>query len=240
MISEGRSLYVYSGEGHGRCGMLAGCLLGRLYGFNASETLVRIQNSHDCAKREEARPVSVSCPQMNAHKHLITQVINNTNRPLQGVVYRHHDDPETKHDILNVPKKGTGSALDYNTMAKDKIVTQALPFANRTRAEHNEEGGAMVRTKESVRWEIKLERDTKKSLETEHGRGEDAINIPEMYEMHTNPKKLGQNINVVRETDLQRQPINETGSEDPKQKRASFIPSLRYKKEGLNPDTDWK
>ena len=58
--------------------------------------------------------------------------------------------------------------------------------------------------------------------------------------MHTNPKKLGQNINVVRETDLQRQPINETGSEDPKQKRASFIPSLRYKKEGLNPDTDWK
>ena len=85
----------------------------RLYAFNATETLIRIQNSHDCAKREENKPVCTNCPQLNSHKHLITQVVTHTNRPLQGVVYRHHDDPESKHDIVNLPRKGTGLGVDF-------------------------------------------------------------------------------------------------------------------------------
>ena len=85
----------------------------------------------------------------------------------------------------------------------------------------------MVRRKETVSFEINLARDVKKSYVTEHGRGADLVDIPEIYEMHTNPKKLGQNINIVRETTLQRQP--ETGVD----KKQSFMPILRVKNTAL-------
>jgi hypothetical protein len=229
LLSEGRSFYIYSREGHGRCGLLAGLLLGRCYGFNGTETLIRIQNSHDCAKREEKRPVPVNCPQLNSHKHLIHKVLNETHRPLQGVVYRHHDDPETKHDLLYVPKKGTGLGYNATDMPKNVQVTQSIPFSNTSRSEMDTAN--MIRQKESVSWEIKLERDVKNTYITEHGRGNDRPNIPEIYEMHTNPKKLGQNINVVRETDLQRQPENDSNGNS--EKRAPYMPSLRVRKDAL-------
>ena len=222
-LSEGRSLYIYSREGHGRCGLLAGCLLGRLYSFNASETLIRLQNSHDCAKREESRPVPINCPQLNAHRNLITQVVNHSNRPMMGIVMRHHDDPETKHDILNMPKRGTGLGLNYHDTPKNLQVTQSAPFATVTQSEQNVD--IMVRKKETVSFEIKLERDVKVSYETQHGRGDDKPNIPEIYEMHTNPKKLGQNINIVRETELQRQKVIEVD----RNKRQVEMPVLRVK-----------
>ena len=224
-LSEGRSLYIYSREGHGRCGLLAGCLLGRLYSFNPSETLIRLQNSHDCAKREEARPVPINCPQLNSHRNLISQVIMHANRPMMGVVYRFHDDPETKHDILNMPKRGTGLGLSYNETPKTLQVNQSAPFANVTQKEMDVDD--MVRKKETVSFEINHARDVKKSLVTEHGRGADLVDIPEIYEMHTNPKKLGQNINIVRETTLQRQPENGID------KKQTKMPILRVKNTAL-------
>jgi len=224
-LSEGHSLYLYSREGHGRCGLLAGCLLGRLYSFNPSETLIRLQNSHDCAKREEGRPVPISCPQLNSHRNLISQVIMQANRPMMGVVYRFHDDPETKHDILNMPKRGTGLGLSYTEMPKNLQATQTAPFATVTSREMDV--AQMARKKETVSFETDLARDIKPSYSTEHGRGADTVDIPEIYEMHTNPKKLGQNINIVRETALQRQPENGVD------KKQTFMPVLRVKKTAL-------
>ena len=32
-LGEGQNLFLYSHDGHGRVGMVAGCLVGRLYGF---------------------------------------------------------------------------------------------------------------------------------------------------------------------------------------------------------------
>ena len=224
-LSEGRSLYIYSREGHGRCGLLAGCLLGRLYSFNPTETLIRIQNSHDCAKREEGRAVPITCPQLQAHRNLITQVINHTNRPMMGIVYRSHSDPETKQDILNMPKKGTGLGLPYKDTPKVLQTVSTAPFANVTPKDMDT--GIMVRKKESVMFDIKLERDVKPSYVTVHGRGDDVVNIPSIYEMHTNPKRLGQNANVVRETELQRQP--EAGID----KKQIKMPVLRIKNTAL-------
>jgi len=147
------------------------------------------------------------------------------NRPMMGVVYRFHDDPETKHDILNMPRRGTGLGVSYTEIPKTLQATQSAPFANVTNREMDV--SQMVRRKETVSFEINLARDVKKSYVTEHGRGADLVDIPEIYEMHTNPKKLGQNINIVRETTLQRQP--ETGVD----KKQSFMPILRVKNTAL-------
>lgn len=54
----GESLYVFSANGHGRTGLVAALLLGRLYGLPAREALERAQRCHDC--RPDIKPKSSS------------------------------------------------------------------------------------------------------------------------------------------------------------------------------------
>ena len=220
-LSEGRSIYLYSREGHGRCGLMAGCLMGRLYGFTPQETLIRLQNCHDCAKREEKRPVPVTCPQLNSHRELIRKVLLNSNRPMQGITWRSHDDPETKHDVLHIPKKGQGVGVSYQNMSEVLQKIHVEPFAHVANSELDT--ATMVREKESVHFEHVLERDTKQKYVTEHGRGEDKVENLLIYELETNPNKTGQMKDIIRSTNLQRQPENGTGGP----KRAGNMPLLR-------------
>ncbi len=227
MISEGRSLYLYSREGHGRVGLLAGCLLGRLYGFTPQETLIRIQNSHDCARREEGRPVPVSCPQLRNHRDLITQVVTQSNRAIQGTVHRSHSDPETMQDVLYKPKKGTGSGKDYITV--EKVAQQPLTQSHSNVHSTEMDTRYMQRKKESVRYDTKLERDVVPSYHSEHGRGDDSSDLAELYELDTKPNRIRQMRDVVRYTRLQRSDPEGRGPDD----RATPMPSLRVRAEGL-------
>lgn len=208
-LSEGHNLYLYSREGHGRVGMLAGCLLGRLYGFTPEETLIRIQNCHDCAKREEGKTVPVSCPQMPQQRQLIKEVLAHSARPMKGVVWRSHKDPETQVAELYVPKKGTGSGLSYTEMTRE--VVHPLSISHSIVTKEDKDGDAMVREKVSVRHEFVAERDIKSSYKTEHGRGDDAVASEDMYGLDEDNVK--QMKDVFRELKMQRQPQQGAGND---------------------------
>ena len=46
-IRSGQRLYIFSEHGHGRAGLVAACLLGRLYGITSPEALELVQRHHD-------------------------------------------------------------------------------------------------------------------------------------------------------------------------------------------------
>jgi len=110
-LAKGGNLFLYSGDGHGRVGMVAGCLVGRLYGFRPAETLTRIQQSHDCMKGQERLPVPITCPQVPAQRALITAVCLHTNKPFLGVTWRSQDNPEGRGDERHGPKPGYGKGV---------------------------------------------------------------------------------------------------------------------------------
>ena len=106
-IAEGKSIYLYSREGHGRVGLFAGCLLGRLYGLKPYDALWRIQACHDCMKCEENRKVRANCPQLGIQKRLVEEVLIHTGRVLDGVRWNAHTDPETYVEEKRYSKRGT-------------------------------------------------------------------------------------------------------------------------------------
>lgn len=106
-IAEGKSIYLYSREGHGRVGLFSGCLLGRLYGLKPYDTLWRIQACHDCMKSEGDRKVRVNCPQLGIQKRLLEEVLIHTGRVFDGVRLNAHTDPETYVEEKRYSKRGT-------------------------------------------------------------------------------------------------------------------------------------
>lgn len=119
LLADGNCIYIYSNEGHGRVGMLAACLLGRLYGLSTYEALYRVQASHDCIPREFERKVSVQCPQLTIQRSLVSQVLNLTNRRYDGTIVRSHPDPETHR--LAVVRKESGTAGGF---ANAPVITE--------------------------------------------------------------------------------------------------------------------
>ena len=169
----------------------------------------------------------ISCPQLKNHRDLVTRVILESNRAIQGTVYRSHSDPETKQDILYMPKKGTGSGKDYVNM--DKVTQQPLTQSHSNVHSTEMNTRYMQRKKESVRYDVKLERDVVPTYHTEHGRGNDSCDLSEMYELETNPNRIRQMRDVVRYTSLQRTDPEGRGPDD----KAIPMPSLRVKREAL-------
>jgi hypothetical protein len=84
----GKMVYVYSHEGHGRAGLVACCLLGRLYGLTPQDALYRTQACHDCMASETRRTNIVHCPQLPMQRGLVTEVLNETNRFFEGTTVR--------------------------------------------------------------------------------------------------------------------------------------------------------
>jgi hypothetical protein len=106
-FAEGKSVYLYSREGHGRVGLVAGCLLGRLYALKPYDALWRIQACHDSMKCEAHRKVRANCPQLGIQKRLIEEVLNHTGRVFDGVRLNAHSDPETYVEEKRYSKRGT-------------------------------------------------------------------------------------------------------------------------------------
>lgn len=87
-IREGKVVYVYSKDCHGRAGMLACCLLGRMYGLSAQDALYRIQACHDCMEVECRRDEIVHCPQTPAQRSLVEEIVQTAYRSIEGAVTR--------------------------------------------------------------------------------------------------------------------------------------------------------
>ena len=87
-LSKGTNIFLYCDNMHGRVGMIAGCLLGRLYGLTLTNTLYRIQACHDCAKSESylttTKNPPVNCPNKSIYRGLIADVLELSNRPFEG------------------------------------------------------------------------------------------------------------------------------------------------------------
>jgi hypothetical protein len=79
-LKDGHRLYIFSKDGHGRAGLLAGCLLGRIYSCPAEETLERLQFYHDSrpALRSSERaggPKLISCPQTYQQAQQVRRIL---------------------------------------------------------------------------------------------------------------------------------------------------------------------
>lgn len=94
-LAQGDNIFLYSREGHGRVGLIAAALLGRLYGLTSMEALYRVQACHDSAKCEEERSIPVHCPQLVVQRRLVEDILSLSNRGFQGVVWRSQSNPET-------------------------------------------------------------------------------------------------------------------------------------------------
>lgn len=100
LLQQGRTVYVYSRDGHGRAGLVAGTILGRLYNLHPYEALYRLQASHDSAKREAKRSIPINCPQLPVQRELLTQILRVTNLPTELTHVRTQLDPETFAEYL--------------------------------------------------------------------------------------------------------------------------------------------
>ena len=111
LLRKGRNLFLYSREGHGRCGLFASVLLGRLYGLPAYETRYRIQASHDVTPIWFEQKIRVNCPQLWNQNRLMEECIDQSNRYFQGTNWRSRVDPEYYTDQLHHRERGTSQRL---------------------------------------------------------------------------------------------------------------------------------
>lgn len=174
-------LYVYSKEGHGRVGLVSGCLLGRLYGLTAEETLYRIQTCHDCMRVEESRPMPVGCPQLPIQRNLITEVLEHTNKAHTGTTFRTVMDPESTIEEQHHLIRGCNTGVDWTKSRR-----------------HDPERREMM----SIQWDRDLVRDTPAVVPTaEHGRADnDQLDLQAMYDEAV----IGQSKDIVRALPLKR------------------------------------
>lgn len=180
LLAEGKNLFLYSREGHGRVGMVAGCLVGRLYGFKPTETLTRIQQSHDCMVSQEKLPVPITCPQLPAQRALVTAICLHTNKPYQGVTWRSHSDPETKADETHRPKPGVGKGAPLTH-------TTGIPLLGFEPLMAEVVDAPIARQKQSVVYDSVIERDVKRPLPSVSGR--ESLETPDLTSMFAKFKR---------------------------------------------------
>jgi hypothetical protein len=179
-LAMGRCIYLYSHEGHGRVGLVAGCLLGRLYSLTSFETLYRIQASHDSMKSEESRPVPVNCPQLPIQRKLIGDILNATSRVMDGVIWRTHTDPDTNIEEPRHWKRGSQEGVEAAAM----VIEEAVP-----------------RGKAPVHFDYHVERDVPRPPPNTIGRGDgDDLDLEQLY----GGVRLGQMTDIVRQLPLKR------------------------------------
>jgi hypothetical protein len=69
-------------------GMVAACLLGRMYGLSAHQALHRIQLYHDSSAVAREASMQISCPQTPHQRTIVEEVLNRSAVVPSGVVYR--------------------------------------------------------------------------------------------------------------------------------------------------------
>jgi len=94
-LARGEVVYVYSREGHARCSLVCGCLLGRLYALTPAETLFRLQTHHDSYPSLVGRDIPISCMQLRGQQQVLVQVLRDSNRVYEASYMRSQPDPES-------------------------------------------------------------------------------------------------------------------------------------------------
>lgn len=125
-LMAGERLYIYSLEGHGRCGLVCGCLLGRLYGLTPRETLFRMQVYHDSIASQVRRLVPINCPQLINQQELLSSVLKNTNRVFDGVTLRSQINPETYTSELHHLERGSQVGV-YGVAITEGVEHRTVP-----------------------------------------------------------------------------------------------------------------
>ena len=125
-LMSGERLYVYSLDGHGRCGLVCGCLLGRLYGLEPRETLFRMQVYHDFIASQVRRLVPINCPQLINQQELLSAVLRNTNRVFDGVLLRSQLDPQTNISELHHLERGSQIGV-YGVAVREFVEKRTVP-----------------------------------------------------------------------------------------------------------------
>ena len=75
------NMYMFSREGHGRTGILGGCMMGRLYGFPPQVVLERLQLCHDVRTSMAERPqdaLPISTPKMVSQTRQVHEILSET------------------------------------------------------------------------------------------------------------------------------------------------------------------
>lgn len=111
-VRDGHNLYIFSAEGHGRAGLVAGCLLGRIYGCPISEAIVRLQFYHDCRLSLVNKEVKVSCPATSEQNNLLYEILLH-NEPAYSPYIRITGPPTDvcRKKEVRIRKRGCGDPI---------------------------------------------------------------------------------------------------------------------------------
>lgn len=109
LIAKKEVVYVYSNDGHGRAGVVCGCVLGRLYDLPSKDALFRLQLSHSSYVSLQNKP-AVSCPQSPKQRILVQQVIEDAERAYEGALIRTQANPEI-YEFKSEPRKPSCSTV---------------------------------------------------------------------------------------------------------------------------------
>jgi hypothetical protein len=83
------NLYIFSEEGHGRSGVIAGALMGRIYGLTPAMVVERLQRLHDIRPSMDCLPAHerISCPRTQEQRMQLCTLLEHT-RPMLADVER--------------------------------------------------------------------------------------------------------------------------------------------------------
>ena len=106
--------YIFSKNGHGRTGIIGGCMLGRLYGTSVPDTFEMNQRLHDVRQSMQDRPphLQISTPQLPAQRQQIELMLSKT-EPIYKPIERRDD---TDFHMFRTQQRGMGIPLVHKSM----------------------------------------------------------------------------------------------------------------------------
>ena len=91
LLIGNNTIYVYSRNGHDRCGMICACIIGRLYGLATSDTLSYIQYIHDTTILAQESIVSRICISNIIQRQSVIEYITHSNQHYIPAIIRWSD-----------------------------------------------------------------------------------------------------------------------------------------------------
>ena len=80
LLIGNNTIYVYSRNGHDRCGMICACIIGRLYGLSTTDTLSYIQYIHDSTILAQESTVNRICISNIIQRQSVIEYIMHSNQ----------------------------------------------------------------------------------------------------------------------------------------------------------------
>ncbi|KAF0685143.1 Aste57867_22914 [Aphanomyces stellatus] len=106
-LRAGENLYIFSGEGRGRAGLVGALLLGRLYGLTPQQALERQQRCHDCQRAVASLPSTrlISSPEEQTQINMVHQLLGITDTIYARVLTT---GPDEAYRVARTQRRGVG------------------------------------------------------------------------------------------------------------------------------------